>query len=95
MTTIHPSLLLPPVRQTHDTRYRPPTLEQALNWQINESSRGVRMVALRDMTTARLEDLAAASERHQEWYKVSTFRWQGEAARLVLKHRKSGEVPLL
>lgn len=89
---IHPTLLKAPVRVAIDPFYHVPSLQQALDFVTNESKRGVHLVTFRDLPDERLREIAAASRWHEQRYGSSTFRYQGDCAELVLKHRKAGGV---
>lgn len=66
----------------------PPTLEQALNYQTNESTRGIRMVAFRDLPDERLRDIVAWAEQYTRTYGTLGWAWhRGECARLALEAR--------
>lgn len=83
------TLLTAPVQRTFatDPYYRPPTLEQALSYQMNESKTGVRMVAMRDLPSERLQGIVTVAEQAEQRYGHRAFRFRKECAAVVLQSR--------
>lgn len=86
---IAPTLLTAPVRRTFDPdpHYRPPTLEQALSYQMNESRTGIRMIAMRDLPSERLREIVTVAEQIEQRYGHQAFRYRKDCAVLVLQSR--------
>jgi hypothetical protein len=70
-------------------QFHPPTLQQAMDFEVNESKRGVRLVRMADLPDHRLRELAEAAQQLYDRYGSSTFWYQGQCAALVLKHRRT------
>lgn len=74
--------------------HRTPSLQEAMDYRVNESKRGVRLVRMGDLPDHVLRQYVDGAEQHERQYGHTTFRWQGLCAALVLRHRQTEVAPL-